>query len=135
MKRIFCILFSVALLSPLLASNIKEEDFPFVHINRSNSTISYDGISRIYQDSRGLIWIGTFKGLNRFDGESFTVYDKDDFGVASDFIHSIEEDSEGNIWVGTDRGVVIYDHKSDTFLPFRTISNVGTSIENKVNNI
>lgn len=135
MKRILCILLSVALMSPILASNIKEEDFPFVHINRSNSNISYDGISRIYQDSRGLIWIGTFKGLNRFDGDSFTVYDKDDFGVASDFIHSIEEDSEGNMWVGTDRGVVIYDYRLDTFIPFTTVSNIGTVIDNKVNNI
>lgn len=135
MKRILCILLSVALMSPLLASNIKEEDFPFVHINRSNSNISYDGISRIYQDSRGLIWIGTFKGLNRFDGDSFTVYDKDDLGVASDFIHSIEEDSEGNMWVGTDRGVVIYDYRLDTFIPFTTVSNIGTVIDNKVNNI
>ena len=135
MKRILCILLSVVSISPLFASNIKEDDFPFVHINRSNSNISYDGISRICQDSRGFLWIGTFKGLNRFDGDSFTVYDKDDFGVASDFIHSIEEDSEGNMWVGTDRGVVIYDYRLDTFIPFTTVSNIGTVIDNKVNNI
>ena len=73
MKRILCVLLSVTFLSPLFASNIKVEDFPFVHINRSNSNISYDGISRICQDSRGFLWIGTFKGLNRFDGDSFTV--------------------------------------------------------------
>ena len=118
-----------------LWAGVTEEDFPFVHINRSNSSISYDGISRIFQDSRGFLWIGTFKGLNRYDGERFTVYDKDDLGVASDFIHSLAEDSEGNVWVGTDRGVTVYDFRSDSFIPFRSVSDVGTVIDNKVNNI
>lgn len=135
MKRICCILLSALLAQAALHAGVSEEDFPFVHINRSNSNISYDGISRIFQDSRGLLWIGTFKGLNRYDGERFTVYDKDDLGVASDFVHSLDEDRDGNVWVGTDRGVVIYDYKRDTFIPFRTVSDQGTVIDNKVNNI
>lgn len=135
MKRALSIIAGIFLLQSALWAGVKEDDFPFVHINRSNSGISYDGISRIFQDSRGFLWIGTFKGLNRFDGERFTVYDKDDLGVASDFIHSLAEDSDGNVWVGTDRGVTVYDFRSDSFIPFRQVSNAGTVIDNKVNNI
>lgn len=135
MKRTLSFLVCLFLLSSTLWAGVSEDDFPFVHINRSNSDISYDGISRIFQDSRGFLWVGTFKGLNRFDGERFMVYDKDDLGVASDFIHSMAEDSEGNVWVGTDRGAVIYDYSSDTFVPFTKVSNKGTVIANKVNNI
>lgn len=135
MKRIFCILLHVLLVPVISSAGVTQEDFPFVHINRSNSGISYDGISKVFQDSRGLLWIGTFKGLNRYDGDRFTAYDREDLGVASDFVHSIEEDSAGNIWVGTDRGVVVYDYHNDSFIPFRTVSDKGTVIDNKVNNI
>ena len=135
MRRVLSIIAGIFVIQTALWAGVTEDDFPFVHINRSNSSISYDGISRIFQDSRGFLWIGTFKGLNRFDGERFTVYDKDDLGVASDFIHSLAEDSEGNVWVGTDRGVTVYDFRSDSFIPFRSVSDAGTVIDNKVNNI
>lgn len=135
MKRLATILFTFHLATLYLSAGVVEEDFPFVHINRSNSGISYDGISEIFQDSRGFMWIGTFKGLNRYDGDCFTVYDKDDLGVASDFIHSLEEDGDGNVWVGTDRGVVVYHYRNDTFIPFEVVSDQGTTINNKVNNI
>lgn len=135
MKRLATVLLSFHLASAVLSAGVMEKDFPFVHINRSNSGISYDGISEIFQDSRGFLWIGTFKGLNRYDGERFTVYDKDALGVASDFVHSIEEDGDGNVWVGTDRGVVVYDNRNDSFIPFDIVSDKGTQIDNKVNNI
>lgn len=109
--------------------------FPFVHFTQENSDVSYDGISCLFQDSRGFIWVGTFRGLNRFDGNHFTVYDKTDFGNSSDFIHSIAEDEKGNLWVGTDNGVIIYDYRMDSFRNFTKQSDAGTSIRNKVNNI
>ena len=135
MKRLLPLLYLLLVLPVSLYAKVSEKDFPFVHINKSNSNISYDGISRIFQDSRGFLWVGTFKGLNRYDGERFAVYDKNDFGVASDFIHSIEEDAHGNVWIGTDRGVVIYDYAKDSFIPFNKLSDKGTVIRNKVNNI
>ena len=135
MKRLLPLLYLMLVLPVSLYAEVSEKDFPFVHINRSNSNISYDGISRIFQDSRGFLWVGTFKGLNRYDGERFAVYDKNDFGVASDFIHSIEEDAHGNVWIGTDRGVVIYDYAKDSFIPFNKLSDKGTVVCNKVNNI
>lgn len=135
MKRLTTIFFFVILFQASLSAGLTQDDFPFVHINRANSGMSYDGISKIFQDSRGFLWIGTFKGLNRYDGDRFTVYDKDDLGVASDFIHSIEEDSNGNVWVGTDRGAVVYDYRNDAFNPFDVVSDQGTIIDNKVNNI
>ena len=83
---------------PLLAVQGKaNEQFQFTHINTANSDISFDGISKIMQDSRGFIWIGTFKGLNRYDGTRFVTYYKEQLGLDSDFIHTIIEDKEGNL--------------------------------------
>lgn len=109
--------------------------YSFTHINTSNSNLSYDGVSKIMQDSRGFIWIGTFKGLNRYDGNKFKIYGKAELGLDSDFIHVIVEDSEGNIWVGTDTGVSRYIYSKDVFEHFDLISDVGTTPKNKVTEI
>ena len=66
--------------------------------------MSYDSIRDIFQDSRGYVWIGTYKGLSRYDGKRFKNYDREDFGVTSDFINVIKEDLDGNLWIGTDNG-------------------------------
>ena len=87
----------------------------FSHLNKENSGLSYDSVREIFQDSRGYIWIGTYKGLSRYDGTRFKNYDRKDFGVTSDFINVIREDLDGNLWIGTDNGVVIYNYTDDLF--------------------
>ena len=63
----FCIFPSVAL---------AEDNMNFSHINTSNSGLSYDGIRCMLRDSRGYVWIGTQKGLSRYDGTRFRVYNR-----------------------------------------------------------
>ena len=61
-----------------------------------------DGISQqtircIEKDSRGLIWIGTQDGLNRFDGRSFKVFRhsaNDTLAIKGKFINDILENSD-----------------------------------------
>ena len=88
--------------------------------------MSYDSVRDIFQDSRGYVWIGTYKGLSRYDGKRFKNYDRDDLGVTSDFINVIKEDLDGNLWIGTDNGVVIYNYAEDKFI--RLSSMVGSSV-------
>ena len=106
--------------------------YEFIHLTKDNSGLSYDGISTITQDSRGFIWIGTYKGLNRYDGNTFTVYGKEDLGLDSDFIYSIVEDIDGNLWIGTDNGVSMYNYRKDRFEPLTIPGSEGSCIENKV---
>ena len=110
-----------------------QSDYPFIHINSSNSAMSYDDCRVIFQDSRGFMWFGTYKGLNRYDGQRFTAYNREDLCGISDFIHSIEEDNDGNLWIGTDNGLLIYDYNADRFRIFDGVSDKGTTIHNKVN--
>ena len=91
----------------------------FSHFNKERNGLSYDSVRDIFQDSRGYVWIGTYKGLSRYDGKRFKNYDRHDLGVTSDFINVIKEDLEGNLWIGTDNGVVIYNYADDEF---RTLS-------------
>lgn len=65
----------------------------------------YD-INNLYEDSRGLLWIGTRNGLIMFnaytrDVRTFKVQD----GLSAELVQSIQEDSEHNIWIGTNSGL------------------------------
>lgn len=122
----------VAVLTMLSAT---AHPYDFTHITTKNSALSYDGITSIMQDSRGFIWIGTYKGLNRYDGYSIKPYFKEDIGLNSDFIHTITEDGNGDLWIGTDNGVTIYRYRLDSFEPFTSLSDKGTTIRNKVTSI
>lgn len=66
-------------------------------------------------DDLGREWIGTRRGLNRFNGYDYHQYFNT--GAANSLpgneILSILKDSTGSIWVGTDNGVAVYTSKDD----------------------
>jgi signal transduction histidine kinase/ligand-binding sensor domain-containing protein/DNA-binding response OmpR family regulator len=56
------------------------------------------------QDSRGFLWIGTYIGLNKYDGYKFTIYKNsqvDSSSISENKIRALCEDKNGNIWIGT----------------------------------
>lgn len=55
-------------------------------------------VTYVFEDSKGIIWIGTDCGLNRYDGISLISYTKAN-GLSGNYISLIEEDIHGNIWV------------------------------------
>ncbi|GAB3985585.1 hypothetical protein GCM10028807_01150 [Spirosoma daeguense] len=62
------------------------------------------------QDRKGNIWIGTFGGVFRYDGKSFTNVTSQ---VSSARFFSVLEDRKGNSWFSTvGEGVYYYDGKS-----------------------
>ena len=134
MNKVLYIFLSLFMCLPFYEGRA-HNDYPFIHINSSNSGLSYDDCRAIFQDSRGFMWFGTYKGLNRYDGKRFTVYDRDDLCGVSDFIHAIAEDGDGNLWIGTDNGLLVYDYEADIFRVFDKISDKGTVIHNKVSYI
>lgn len=81
----------------------------------SKDGLSYNAVKCMMQDSRGYIWIGTYKGLNRYDGTRIKNYGGQELGVSSDYINALSEDSTGNVLIGTDNGIVIYDYRKDSF--------------------
>lgn len=108
--------------------------------SETKGVISSDGplsISRnIIQDKKGNIWIASFTGVFRYDGNSFTnITNK---AIPFRFF-SILEDKKGNFWFGTiGSGAYYYDGKS--FENFTTkeglLNNEVTSIyEDKKGNI
>jgi signal transduction histidine kinase/ligand-binding sensor domain-containing protein/AraC-like DNA-binding protein len=93
----------------------------------SNSLVSGSpGMSLSYfEDSDGILWIGTVNGLNRYhrESDSFTVYrhDPEDQGSLSDNrIVTVFEDRDGFLWVGTENGLNRMDRSTGTVRRCRT---------------
>lgn len=106
-KKILLLLFVFL----FLRSNISYADVD-LSIKFNNITIE-DGLSqstvgKMYQDSRGYIWIGTEDGLDRYNGREFKHYKNDKYSensLISNYIRAITEDRDGLMWVATLEGI------------------------------
>ena len=71
----------------------------FKNIPGDQSSLSNDNVIALFQDSLGLIWIGTEKGLNKFDPktqkfESFFSNSGDSNSISSDMVWAFFEDEK-----------------------------------------
>lgn len=86
----------------------EQSGYRFQHFNRASSGLPCDGVRVMLQDSRGYLWLGTYRGVSRYDGTRFLTY-------GSDYVSSLAEGVSGDVWIGTDGGVVVYHFLSDQF--------------------
>ncbi len=80
--------------------------------------LSNSSVNCIFQDSQNLIWIGTWDGLNRYDGSSFKIFrpqPNNSNSLSNQVVLEVAEDSHGQIWVLTMHGINRYDKTTDTF--------------------
>jgi signal transduction histidine kinase/ligand-binding sensor domain-containing protein/DNA-binding response OmpR family regulator len=70
------------------------------------------------QTRNGYIWLGTKRGLVRFDGNRFVAFNKENTrGLADNFIKALMEDRSGTLWIGTSTGGLSY-LKDETFFTY-----------------
>jgi signal transduction histidine kinase/ligand-binding sensor domain-containing protein len=108
------------LLTPFLAvSTCKGQSYYFKQY-QADDGLAHNSVHAIIQDKKGLIWIGTRGGLNRFDGYTFKTLknEKSKFGnIGNNIIISLVEDKKGMLWIGTGRGIVKYNPYNEVFTP------------------
>ena len=88
-------------------------------------------INYLFQDKDLYIWIGTNKGLSRYDGHNFKnfVYVKNDtMSLPDNFVVCIKQDSIGNIWVATKNGLAFYNKIDEQFINIPLISEKGKGL-------
>jgi ligand-binding sensor domain-containing protein/two-component sensor histidine kinase len=77
--------------------------------------LSHNKVNCILQDKRGFMWIGTDDGLNRYDGQHFTIFrnqPEDTSTVSGNIITGLLEDENGLLWIATlDGGLTRYDYR------------------------
>ena len=81
--------------------------------------LSQETVISLLKDSDGFIWIGTQDGLNRFDGNSFTIFTNnpnDSKSVIDNYINKLIEHQNKTIWIGTaTKGVCYYNPELNSF--------------------
>ncbi len=69
---------------------------------KTDQGLPQNSIQAILQTRDGYIWLGTERGLVRFDGVQFTVFDKGNSpGLRNSNAQALYQDRDGNLWVGT----------------------------------
>ena len=91
--------------------------WPYQHVDK-RAMLSNSAITSVYMDKYDYIWLGTWDGLDRYDGSSMKVYKPDPFvkgSISNNVVRNFLEDGDGNLWIVTHQGINKYDRKSDSF--------------------
>ena len=104
----------ILLAALLLTACQDQKDIPEVSSPEKNlvlsNHISNQKVMSICEDKYGQIWIGTFRGLNKYDGNQYHQYYcvDDSLGLPDNHITDIYRDSHNRLWVATVNGVCLY---------------------------
>lgn len=87
--------------------------------------ISSNYVVSITQDKKGFLWFATESGLNRFDGNKFKVYKKNNADglntISGNELNKVYADKYDNVvWVATQReGLNMFDCDTETFVHYK----------------
>jgi len=88
-------------------------------------SLSHNVVTSIYEDQAGVLWIGTWGGLDKLDRETeqFTHYQadpNDPHSLSHNYVLSVYEDQSGTLWVGTGGGGLDrFDRESERFIHYQ----------------
>ena len=83
-----------------------------------------NSVRAIAQTADGYLWLGTQRGLVRFDGVTFTVFSSANTPeIKNDHMLSLAASPDGSLWIGTDIGVLRYRAGKFSELPARGLPN------------
>ena len=104
-------MFSALLIFTLFGNLIQGDStspWPFQHVDKA-AKLSNSAITSVYMDRYDYVWLGTWDGLNRYDGSSIKVYKPDPFvkgTISNNVIRDFLEDGRGDFWVVTHQGII-----------------------------
>lgn len=99
----------------LTAAFLSAQEFPDLKFGKitMRDGLGSDDIRCLFQDSRGIIWVGTEGGgLNRLSSTGIKIYkhkSDDASSIPSNTINDIVEDRQGLLWVATANGLAHFD--------------------------
>ena len=112
----FILLICVAFLIPICVY----ADNKYVQFTNT-SGLSNSAINCICQDSSKVMWLGTWDGLNAFNGKEFTIYTPslaNTNAISNNIIRNVIEQTKGIIWITTDHGINRMDTYNSSFSHF-----------------
>ena len=110
---------ALILVSWCLKAQEMHESTIFRHLEEG---LTHSNVTALYEDSEGFIWVGTWSGINRYDGLTFRNYERisgDSTSLVAPWVWDIQEDSNGDLWIATGGGLSRYDRDTDQFESFK----------------
>ena len=95
-------------------------------------------VNALAQTADGYLWLGTRRGLVRYDGLRFQLWAHADSGaMASEWINSLVADRRGRLWAGTALGLLRFDRGISKPVPNPSIpaDNVWSVLEDRAGRI
>lgn len=118
--------FAVCLCTGLTVDSIAQDtSFPFPSFEKitTEQGLSSNNVSAILLDKKGFLWFLTGKGLNRYDGYSFKIYDYDPTDINSltaGYFYSLEQDKNGLLWMNSEsQGIYSFNPVTGKFVNYR----------------
>lgn len=107
------------------------QPYAIQHLGVENG-LSNNFVLSMAQDKRGCIWVATEVGLNRFDGNGFTVYKQHNSEIAGDALNTLlYDEKEDVLWMGGKfGGLCAWEGKSGCFRTYQARN--GMKLENIV---
>ena len=118
-KKVLCILTAIFTIFPAVAeisfNNLASSVQTFWADEKSG--LPSNRIMDIFQDSTGYIWLASYDGLIRFDGNNYTEFTAEEHGFTGLAPRALYEDAEGTIWIGTN-STGLYSYKNKQFTEY-----------------
>ncbi|MTI20978.1 sensor histidine kinase, partial [Fulvivirga sp. RKSG066] len=95
----------------------QEPALKFTHYGKADG-LNQSSVNAIYQDSRDILWIANFGGINAFDGYTFKSYEadfNDSTSIPDNSVWTIFEDHKNDLWFGTKSSLSKYNQATDDF--------------------
>ncbi|MBC6995077.1 two-component regulator propeller domain-containing protein [Neolewinella lacunae] len=81
--------------------------------------LSHTDATCLGEDEHGFLWIGTYQGLDRFDGYEIKSFFNRDTSILSAYNNRIDDlviDHLGRIWLGTQRGISCFSTTEERYI-------------------
>lgn len=109
--KLRCVISLVGLLAcfsaAFAARAAKSQDDYVVRVWDARQGLPVDAVRALAQTPDGYLWVGTFGGLARFDGDRFQVFDVGNTPeLPNNLINALFCDRRGRLWIGHDSGQV-----------------------------
>jgi ligand-binding sensor domain-containing protein/signal transduction histidine kinase/DNA-binding response OmpR family regulator len=95
----------------------QQQPLKFNHLSFKEGLVQ-SPISAIFQDDRGFVWIGNWKGLTRYNGYEFRTFkhhDNNPQSLSNNRVNAICQDTKRHLLIATSNGLSIYNPKTETF--------------------
>lgn len=74
----------------------------------NNQGLSHSAVLSIFQDEWGLMWFGTYDGLDNYDGHTMEVYRTDETDqkqLLNNVIYDVDAADDHCLWISTNKGI------------------------------